>query len=984
MPDETNSQDNQLPNNPETRQSLKQQLQQGEQDFEQSQRDLKDSQRNLKVSQEDLKRSQRNYLESQSDLRESRHDLKESQLDLRESRQHLRESRDFLTSVINNSLDSIQIFEAVRDEQGKVIDFTWLITNTNAVNLSGDVIGKRLLEQEPGIITSEIFGHMLRVNHTGIPWEQEQLYSNKEGKDQWYYQAIVKYKDGILLTTRNITAQKRADLQILKNKELMQTIMDASNMNFALYKAVRNVDGVITDFSHEYINPGTHEMLGQDFTGKLLSDQGEKGFSQLGKFIETIDTGHTVKYIKQTELGGEMHWISYTNSPLINDRLVHRWEDITEQKNAELEILGLKEELAQKATNKYLSLFNSIDQGFCIIEVLFDEQERPYDYIFLEVNNSFEDQTGLVNAVGKRMKELAPDHEQYWFDIYGRIAKTGLPERFENEAKAIGHDYEVYAFAIGEPAEHQVAILFKDISERKLELKRQTFLLELSDTIRSLTTPGEIEEVVISKTIDFYNADRCYYSEISGNDAVIKRDAFRGDQQSNAGKYPLENYPIFNAAINTGKPVVIYDVNTSNLIDEDLRKLCQQLLVYSILTVPVIKHGKAVGIFCLSQCEPRNWSEGDVALAAQIAERYWTAVESANAEQELHVSEERNRIILQSAGMASWDWDLVNDNITWNPQHYVLLGLEPDAGEKNIFNFMEFVHPDDREKVQHLLLNSLENNAVYQAEYRIIKANDKTVRWMSAMGMVMEWKANKASRMVGVMFDITDTKTLQQKKDDFLGIASHELKTPVTSIKIYAEIIEEILGKNPAIANTGLLPKLNQQIDRLTGLINNLLDTTRAEEGRIEYRKTHFDINLLVRERAEEMQLVAGSHRILLYLDKEVDVYADRERIGQVLVNFLSNAIKYSSHGSDIIIYSEAGDHQVKISIADKGIGIAPELLNKVFERFYRVDNSTMSNYPGMGLGLYITSEIIKNHGGSIHVDSKEGEGSVFHFTLPY
>lgn len=913
----------------------------------------------------------------------STQDLEKSQQELKQSQKNLQESQDFLASIINNSHDSIQIFEAVRNEQDEIIDFTWLVTNSNAAIENGEVIGKRLLQQEPGMITSEIFGHMLRVTQTGIPWELEQQYSNKESKDQWFYQAIVKYKDGILMTTRNITSQKRADLQILKNKELLQMIMDASDINLALYKAVRNDDGVIIDFVHEYISPKTLEVLGQDFTGRLLSDHGEDGISQLPKFIETVETSKTIKYVRHTEIGGDEHWISFTNSPLDVDRIVHRWEDITEQKKSELEILRLKDELAQRATNKYLSLFNSIDEGFCIIQVLFDEKDHPYDYRFLEVNASFDKQTGLKDAVGKTMKELAPGHEQHWFDTYGRIVKTGQPERFENEAKAIGHYYEVYAFCIGDAGENQVAILFNDVSERKQEKERQAFLLQLTDAIRPLTDPSEIHDTVTRQGLDFFNADRCYYCEVSKDEIIIKKDAFRNELPSIAGKYPLGAYDVFMSVLNLGKPILIDDVRNAQIVDEELKQLCIQLSVISLLCVPVVKQEKVEGMLCFVQSEPRIWKDTELKLAVEIAERTWTATESAKAEKALHISEERNRIILQSAGMASWDWDLLRDRVTWNPQHYLLLGMQPDDQEKNALTFLHAVHPEDTMKVQNLLLNSIEHNTVYQAEFRIIRANDNSVRWMSSMGTVIERIAGKASRMVGVMFDITDTKNLQQKKDDFLGIASHELKTPVTSIKIYAEIIEEMLGKHPAVVNTRLLAKLNQQIDRLTSLINNLLDTTRAQEGRIEYNKTHFDINQLLKDRAEEMQLVAGSHRIHLQLDKTTEVFADRERIGQVIVNFLSNAIKYSSNGSDINIYSELGENEVKISIADKGIGIAPELFNKIFERFYRVDNSTMSNYPGMGLGLYITSEIIKNHEGSIKVESKKGEGSVFHFTLP-
>ena len=144
---------------------------------------------------------------------------------------------------------------------------------------------------------------------------------------------------------------------------------------------------------------------------------------------------------------------------------------------------------------KYATLFNAIDEGFCIIEVLFDEQDKPYDYRFIEANPAFIQQTGLRDAMGKTVRELAPTHEPVWFEIYGRIARTGVAERFENEAKAIGFYYEVYAFRIGQPDQNRVAVLFKDITSRKKaeqELNQQAhFIRSITDTtpaIISITT----------------------------------------------------------------------------------------------------------------------------------------------------------------------------------------------------------------------------------------------------------------------------------------------------------------------------------------------------------------------------------------------------------------------------------------------------------------------------------------------------------------
>ena len=144
--------------------------------------------------------------------------------------------------------------------------------------------------------------------------------------------------------------------------------------------------------------------------------------------------------------------------------------DITERKKAEEEL--------EKSKEKYHTLFNSIDEGFCIVEVIFDANNKPIDYCFLEMNPAFERQTGLHEAEGKLMRELAPSHEEYWFEIYGKIALTGKPMRFENRAKALNRFYEVYAFKIGGPESRKVAILFNDINERKKAEEHIKNLLE--------------------------------------------------------------------------------------------------------------------------------------------------------------------------------------------------------------------------------------------------------------------------------------------------------------------------------------------------------------------------------------------------------------------------------------------------------------------------------------------------------------------------
>jgi PAS domain S-box-containing protein len=247
------------------------------------------------------------------------------------------------------------------------------------------------------------------------------------------------------------------------------------------------------------------------------------------------------------------------------------------------------------------------------------------------------------------------------------------------------------------------------------------------------------------------------------------------------------------------------------------------------------------------------------------------------------------------------------------------------------------------------------------------------------------FSATRISEEEGVEFiiDITAQKLLEQQKEGFIAIASHELKTPVTSIKVYGEVLLERLEKTKDNENIELVKKLNSQVERLNSLIVDLLDTTNIVEGHLTLKQQEFDINDLIKEQVEEIKRLSNDHSIVVKLDKPKHINADRERIGQVLTNLLSNAVKYSPPGSEVTISTKSMKNGIKVSVQDNGIGIPENMLNSVFNRFFRISNPKIQSYPGMGLGLYISAGIVERHGGTISVESTEGEGSNFYFTLP-
>lgn len=219
-----------------------------------------------------------------------------------------------------------------------------------------------------------------------------------------------------------------------------------------------------------------------------------------------------------------------------------------------------------------------------------------------------------------------------------------------------------------------------------------------------------------------------------------------------------------------------------------------------------------------------------------------------------------------------------------------------------------------------------------------------------------------------------------KKKDEFISIASHELKTPLTTTKAYIQLSQKI--SNPEERGYQLITKAEDQLGRLEKLISDLLDVSKIQAGKMIYNKEQFSFDQLLIETVGSIQLTSASHKIMIGKLNKTQFNGDKLRIEQVLNNFLSNAIKYSPDSQEIIIRSEVTQNNIIVSVQDFGIGIEETHLEKIFDRFYRVDNTAI-RYQGLGLGLYISSEIIKRHGGSFWIESRLGEGSTFYFLLP-
>jgi two-component system, chemotaxis family, CheB/CheR fusion protein len=292
------------------------------------------------------------------------------------------------------------------------------------------------------------------------------------------------------------------------------------------------------------------------------------------------------------------------------------------------------------------------------------------------------------------------------------------------------------------------------------------------------------------------------------------------------------------------------------------------------------------------------------------------------------------------------------------------------------------IHPDDSENFLEVFDAAHRDRREFKIDYRL-KRHDGEYRWILNHGVPRYAGNDVFIGYIGTCIDINDRIDIERQKDDFMNIASHELKTPVTSIKAYTQILEQKFIKSEDTNSAEMLRRLDGQIDKLTSLINTLLDVARIQSGQMEYENDAIDINHVLQEIRDEIQPAYPKHEIITSLHASGRILGDKARISQVINNLISNAVKYSPDASKVIIHTRNDNGSVVVTIEDFGLGISKDSQEKIFGRFFRVSESAGNRVSGLGLGLYIASQIIKQQGGKIWLESAPEKGSKFSFSLP-
>jgi two-component system sensor histidine kinase VicK len=271
----------------------------------------------------------------------------------------------------------------------------------------------------------------------------------------------------------------------------------------------------------------------------------------------------------------------------------------------------------------------------------------------------------------------------------------------------------------------------------------------------------------------------------------------------------------------------------------------------------------------------------------------------------------------------------------------------------------------------------------YDVTFQQRRFNDERAIWLRSIGKIVQDENGEHTIFSGVVIDITAQKEEEQRKNDFISMVSHELKTPLTSMGGYVQILLPNAKKINDPFAINILTKANQQIKKMTTMINGFLNVSRLESGNIYMDKSSFDLADLLKEIEQETVEIRSTHRFQFEPIIIAQIYADRNKIGQVIDNLISNAVKYAPLGTTIKVSSNIIGNSIQISVKDLGAGIRSEDQPKLFDRFYRVENEQVGMVSGFGIGLYLSAEIIKLHQGRIWVESEIGKGSTFYFSLP-
>ncbi len=599
----------------------------------------------------------------------------------------------------------------------------------------------------------------------GQPFEFEQRVRQRDGAYRHFIVRAVPVRgedEGIqewVGADVDITHRKRAEAELRERDELLRLTLQAARAG----AWVRDPATGREAWSREIFpllgrHPGEIEPAFDSLLAVVHSDDREMLRTQAATDIPAGRDGQAEFRVVYPD--ESVHWILARGRTIIDaagaPRRVGLMLDVTERMHAEEDL--------KRSEERYRTLFESVDQGFCIIEMIEDADGRAVDYRFEEVNPTFTRHTGLADAVGKTARALAPGLEDHWVEIYGEVAKTGERRQFELGSAAMGRWFEVEAVRIGGEGSRRVALLFSDITERRRTeealregARQDAFRAALTDALRPLTDPVAIQAEASRLLGEHLGVSRVVFGVAEADDKhVIVRGDYAVGLPSAAGRYRLEEFGAeLAAAIRAGRTTAVDDVAAVPDLGMGERAAFTGLGVVAYAAVGLVKQGRLAALLAAGHASPRTWTASETALLAETAERTWAAAERAAAEAALRESERRLQSLADAMPQVVWAADPDGTVRYYNSRVAGFGGVaEPEPG---VWVWQPTLHPDDLPATLEAWERAMRDASPYAQEHRILMA-DGEYRWHLSRAIPILDAAGRIDTWYGTATDIHDLK----------------------------------------------------------------------------------------------------------------------------------------------------------------------------------------------------------------------------------
>lgn len=865
------------------------------------------------------------------------------------SRKKVEESESRYHNLIHSSPSAIGILYGE--------DLVITIANEAILRIWGkgkEIIGKAYLEALPELAEQGYKEIFTGVYKTGIPFTaiETPVEILQEGEMTLKYYNFIVYPqrdldgnvDGISIIATEVTSQAILNNKIKESEQGIRALVESAPFPIGVF--------VGEEMRISLANQSIMDAWGKgnDVVGKLYSDilpefGNQQIFEQIRKVLHTGIPFHAknqkVDIIKNGKLG--VYYYNYSFTPLIDDS-----GNTYAVMNTAAEVTQLHE-AKQKVEESERRFRDAVKQAPLGIAIF-----RGPEYITEMANENYLMIVDKSEAqfVGKPLFETLPEVKESIAPIIADIYKTGIA-------------YYGYEFPINLNRHGKTEITYFNFVYHPLKENNEItgFMVVATEVTATVKAKHLIEENEGKLNLIIEASDLGVFDVNLESSKIVASDRYR----------EMLGFP---REMNLTSEDIIKNIHPEDVLkrkDAFEKAFLEGSFHYQIRVI-----WKDLSIHWIDTKGKVFYDESNKPVRMLGAVRDIT--EERNFQQQLLEREQKFRLLADSMPQFIWTADLEGNLNYFSQSVFDYSGLTREQLEKD--GWLQIIHPDDRKENIRTWKNSITTGKSFLIEHRF-RRYDGEYRWQLSRAIPQKDTDGNIQMWVGSSTDIQNIKEQEQQKDYFISMASHELKTPLTSIKGYVQILQTMYVEKEDSFLQKSLKTIDRQIITLTKLISELLDISKIKSGGLDLNLEHFEMTDLIQEVVAEIKHINPDYQISVTANEKAMVYADHGRIGQVLINFLTNAVKYAPQSKIIKVNCYIKNNNVIVSVQDFGIGISKNEQEKVFERFYRVEGRNEKTFPGFGIGLFISSEIIKKHQGKIGLKSELGKGSVFSFELP-